>query len=442
MKKILSLLSAFVAFTNLNAQQYTIADWYKNKTACVVLTYDDWLEGHGAIAFNQLIQKGVAATFYINADWAYKSGGYDTMSYGVNHGIEIANHTFSHMDLSANPLNDCKQEIKSCKDSIDKYVTNQKCLTFAYPFGNYTPSVVAYVKQTHIAGRAARGNWMWNNNWVYDFASGNYGQIYEPYFEVPEYEVSSATSNALIDVQMANAKNNGGLITFMFHEIYNNNVGDPQGWDAVTEQYHGDFVDYIKTFENDFWIPTFVDAIKYHKERHCASLATVSDVNNILTLNLTDTLSRNDIYNHPLSLHLNLAQNIAVDSVVQNGKKITDFTHVNGKLNFDAVPDGGSILVYKHAGNAVNEIFENSFLKEIYPNPVSSQITVVMNSEGTKSYTFSIYNTLGELVLNENITFDGYKMKQVDLSNFSSGLYKLRISTETQQIEKSILKVD
>jgi len=441
MKKLILLAGAFLAFTQTNAQQYTIANWYKNKTACAVLTYDDWLEGHGAIAFNQLIQKGVPATFYINADWAYKSGGYDTMSYGVAHGIEIANHTFSHMDLSTNPLNACKQEIKSCLDSIDKYVTNQKCLTFAYPYGNYTPSVVAYVKQTHIAGRAARGNWMWNSNWVYDFASGSYGQIYEPYFEVPEYEVSSSTSNALIDVQMTNAKNNGGLITFMFHEIYNNSVGDPQGWDAVTEQYHGDFVDYIKTFENDFWIPTFADAMKYHKERHCATLTTLSDVNNIHTLSLTDTLYRNDIYNHPLTLQLNLAQNIGVDSVVQNGMKL-DFTHTNSKLNFDAVPDAGSILIYKSSGNGVEEIHQKSFLKELYPNPVSSQLTVVMNSESQQNFSFVVYNALGEKVLEEFLIFDGYKMKQVDMSTFSSGLYTLRISTETQQIEQKILKVE
>ncbi|MFZ9846938.1 MAG: polysaccharide deacetylase family protein [Flavobacteriales bacterium] len=444
MKKIFTLLSAIFALTHLSAQQYTIANWYKNKTACAVLTYDDWLDGHGAIAFDQFVSKGMVGTFYINADWASNSGGYDTMTYGAKHGLEIANHTFSHQDLQLITLQESKDEIKSCLDSINKFVTNQKCLTFAYPFGNYTPDVVAYVKETHIAGRAARGNWMWGNNWVYDFAdpNANYSQIYEPYYEIPEYEVSDATSNTMIDAQMTNAKNNGGLLTFMFHEIYNNNVGNPSGWDAVTEQYHSDFLDLIKTYEDDFWIPTFVDAIKYHKERHCATLATVSNVPNLLTLSLTDTLYRNDIYNHPLTLSLNFAQSAVVDSIVQGGNKLIGFTHSNGKLVFNAVPDGGDILVHKSGGSAVSKNTEESLLKELFPNPVSSQLTLVMNSSMIGNYSLQLHNALGEMVYNQPLQFSGYSMQQVDMSGYSAGLYTLSIIGENEQIERKILKVD
>jgi peptidoglycan/xylan/chitin deacetylase (PgdA/CDA1 family) len=444
MKKILTLLSAFVALSNLSAQQYSIANWYKNKSACAVLTYDDWLTGHGAIAFDHFVDKGMVGTFYINADWASLSGGYDTMTYGANHGLEIANHTFSHKDLEAISLDASKEEIKSCLDSIDKYVTNQKCLTFAYPFGNYTPDVVAYVKETHIAGRAARGNWMWGSNWVYDFAdpNANYTQIYEPYYQIPEYEVSSATSNTMVDEQMTNAKNNGGLLTFMFHEIYNNTVGDPNGWDAVTEEYHSDFLDLIKTYEDDFWIPTFADAIKYHKERHCATLSTVSNVPTLLTLSLTDTLYRNDIFNHPLTITLNFAQSAVVDSIVQGGNKINGYTHTNGKLVFDAVPDGGQILVYKSGSNAVQKNTGESLLKELFPNPVSSQLTLVMSSATQENYVLQLHNALGEMVFNQALNFSGYSMQQIDMSAYSCGLYTLTIKGENEQIEKKILKVD
>jgi chitin deacetylase len=241
---------------------------------------------------------------------------------------------------------------------------------------------------------------------------------------------------------MANAKSNGGLITFMFHEIFNSNVGDPFGWDAVTEQYHSDFLDLIKTYEDDFWIPTFADAIKYHKERHCATLSTISDVSSLLTLNLSDTLYRNDIFNHPLTIKLDLAQNIAVDSIVQDGKKYMGYTHTNGKLVFDAIPDGGNILVYKSGSNGMVKNTAESLLKEMFPNPVSSQLTVVMNSAAEGNYMIQLYNALGEMVYSESLNFSGYKMQQIDLSSHSAGLYTLSIKGENEQIEKKILKVD
>ncbi len=58
------------------------------------------------------------------------------ISHLVEQGFEIGAHTHSHTILSAENINDCKEEIEVCKAILEK-ITEQKTKYFAYPNGSF-----------------------------------------------------------------------------------------------------------------------------------------------------------------------------------------------------------------------------------------------------------------------------------------------------------------
>jgi dienelactone hydrolase len=75
-------------------------------------------------------------------------------------------------------------------------------------------------------------------------------------------------------------------------------------------------------------------------------------------------------------------------------------------------------------------VAENSYEITVFPNPTTNVIN--LNVEGEVNY--KLYNSIGQLVL-ENLLNDNNK--QVDLSNFSEGIYYIRISDKTIKVIKN-----
>ena len=435
MKKLLPIF--LCSYFAVSAQTYTISNWYNSKKACAVLTYDDWLEGHGPIAIPQLVARNLVGSFYVNTDWANRGGGYAQMNYAISKGIEIGNHTVSHEDLAKITLQNATSQINNAADTILKYTTNQKGLTFAYPFGSYNSNVINATKSKHFASRSVWGNWFWNGQWRYNFLTSNSGAI-NPYHEITTYAIGTTHSHVAVSAQMSNALSNGGLITFMLHEIYNSTIGnDTTGFDRIDEKAHGALLDLIKTYENDFWIPTFMDAMKYHKERHCATLTTLSDNSSEWTLKLTDTLSNNNIFSHPLTINLTVPSSLLVLNVQQNGQNIA-YSKVGTKLTFNAVPDGGDIKIIKDSPLGIAEISVNGLIKELYPNPAAEFVRLTLDENNTNC-TIKIFNQNGELVQNKSVFLDGFTQLDFDLSTLNNGVYLFQINTENQSESRKIL---
>lgn len=406
-----------------------------------MLTYDDWLEGHGGIVINELIAKNMVGTMYVVTNNSWRSGGYITMQNAVNHGIEIGNHTVSHQNLTSISFNNAKNEITNAYNLISSNVTNQKCITFAYPYGAVNPNVIDYVAKTNIAARGVNGRWYWNNQWRYDFTNPSKisNAVYKPYYEITTYSVSNATSILNISTELDNAVSNGGLITFLFHEIYNTSIGNASGFNAVTESYHAQILNHLQTYSN-VWNATLSDAIKYHKERNSATLSTISESNTLLTLNLTDTLYNNSIYNHPLTIDLKLSSSI--DSIVQNGKKINNYSFNNDTLTFNAIPDGGYIEIYKATTTSIASNQNSSFVKEIYPNPAKNNITLMLHFQDETEVKMTVFNELGQDIHHHSGTFKGVGAINIDCSTFSAGLYTIYLNGGKYHATHKFLKVE
>lgn len=71
----------------------------------------------------------------------------------------------------------------------------------------------------------------------------------------------------------------------------------------------------------------------------------------------------------------------------------------------------------------------------VYPNPVKDFLTIQMNQ--ILPYEVSIYNVLGQKVLEENMFFGG-AYSNINLSTLSRGNYLVRLSIPELQINKTI----
>ncbi|MBK7572942.1 MAG: T9SS type A sorting domain-containing protein [Bacteroidetes bacterium] len=67
---------------------------------------------------------------------------------------------------------------------------------------------------------------------------------------------------------------------------------------------------------------------------------------------------------------------------------------------------------------------------DVHPNPVNDELIFRFNSEQEKGYSYSIYNSLGELVLNKSIgKVSGQFTDQIDMSNLISGIYIFKLNS-------------
>lgn len=101
------------------------------------------------------------------------------------------------------------------------------------------------------------------------------------------------------------------------------------------------------------------------------------------------------------------------------------FTNPNEELGY-GIPDFN--LALNNALLSVNTSVSNAFL--LYPNPAQNNITIALPSE-FPSAELSLYNTLGQLVLQQKIAQD---LSNINLSDMKAGvyLYKIQSATYTQ----------
>lgn len=426
MKRIFTLVLVLTSAHLLNGQEYTIAKWLNNKKSATVLTYDDWSPGHGPIGVPNLVSRGLVGTFFVTTNNTWAGGGYITMNNNVSNGIEFANHTISHPNLTSLTPTELNNEIEGAKDILDNNISGQTVLTLAYPLGSFNQNVINETKIEHIAARSVQ--YPSNGKFEYNFAGSE-----NDYYKIKTATVNSSLNKYAFMSHVNNGLNNGGMVVFMIHSIYNSSVND-SWYDAIHEDHYNELLDTLATKLDQTWNATFLDAICYHKEWHCASLSNVSKSASNWKLNLTDTLSDNTIYKQPLTLWLKLEDGDTVTSATQDGNAITyEYSASGDSIIFNAVPDGGQIQLNGDLIASIehNEIGENVIL---YPNPTRSTLTI----RGVEDFDYvTILDLYGRELYQFEITSGQFKFNSTLLSN---GTYVLQLTGEQGTVVRKFVK--
>lgn len=99
-----------------------------------------------------------------------------------------------------------------------------------------------------------------------------------------------------------------------------------------------------------------------------------------------------------------------------------------GYIDFPELMKGEYTFGWRKSPLAVDDIEEK--VSKIFPNPVSQWLTIETNFSFGSSVRFEIYNTLGEIVYSKP-----YYANQINVSEFPSGIYFLKVIEEGLEIQ-------
>ncbi|MEO8085873.1 MAG: T9SS type A sorting domain-containing protein [Bacteroidota bacterium] len=115
-------------------------------------------------------------------------------------------------------------------------------------------------------------------------------------------------------------------------------------------------------------------------------------------------------------------------------------------LNADGLTDvliglyGGGVQVYYQVDPflAVNEIAKPVSTFNLFPNPAADMLNIALqNYNRNQDYTLSIYNCIGQIVYE---TKNVKEKMQVDMNDFSGGIYLLQLQSENGNVNQKFLK--
>jgi peptidoglycan-N-acetylglucosamine deacetylase len=310
-------------------QPYEVATWPGFRTAAISYTFDDGSANHLGVAvpmFNEFNFKLTLFTITgLPPDWT-------GLKAAAARGHEIASHTVTHPSMIATPLEQQMPELKNSRDDIQAHIPGPNCVTIAWPYClEGDPGLAA---EYYIAARSCQGSI--EASTPADFMSVS---------SVICGEVGSVQKAENFNDMCESAAASKGWCIFLLHGI-----DDDGGYSPLPSAVLRASLQYLDTRRSTFWVATFGDAIRYIKERNGVSIAELAVDKTHIAFQMTDTLD-NRIFNYPLTLRRPLPSDWPSARITQKDRVIRgqdiEFGRSGRGIMFDAVPDGGEIILTK-----------------------------------------------------------------------------------------------
>ena len=329
MKKNFIAVAAAVAFGVGAAQAQEIATWAGFRTAAASFTFDDGAPSHvsdGAPVFDKYGYKG---TFNLVYNWNPNWSGFQKMA---DNGHEIASHSNSHG-------NNMSGEEASSKTNIQGKINQAGGITtVAYPNCN-VPNQNA-VNQNYIAGRICNGSWQG----VPDIMGKDGPSDWTKVPALMTGSEGSVKSTSDFTGQMQKAISQNGWVLFLTHGFQGKSNGSATYSPTDLSAIDG-ALSWAKQNDSKIWVTTMRNAAMCVKERKAAKItagaSSATSMTFTLTHNIADNVSK---YDYPLSIRVKNASGWTKVSAMQ-GSKALEASIKDGYIYFDAVPNGGDIVL-------------------------------------------------------------------------------------------------
>lgn len=257
-----------------------IAQFAGDRPAALTYTFDDGLRDQFTVAVPMLNEAGLKGTFFVipgkvsesvgdaekrkNDKRAWGTIPWEELRQMAAQGHEIANHTWSHPNLTKLTATEVEEQIAKARDAIREHIGSPP-QTLAFPFNARTPEIEAAALKDHVAFRA------------YQKGMGGRDTV----------ESLNAWADGLV------AEKKWGVL--MAHGIAWGYaaLGDPEIFRAHLK--------HVKDRAADIWVDTFANVSKYRKERDDARVSVSGVSEGKLTCVLQGTLDP-VVYDVPLTL--------------------------------------------------------------------------------------------------------------------------------------------
>ena len=323
---MLAVITSFSSAVSALDDDAEIATWKGFRKAAVSFTFDMGAPSHISTVAPLFDEYGYKASFYLVADLSPDWKSFQKLA---DNGHEIGSNSKTYpADMSG--------EEKSSKEAIEKKISSKYgCITLAYPNGN-VPADTSAVKANYIAARTRTGSVIVHkgpSDWT----------------RVPSYltgaEGTIKTSNDFVQ-KIQSTVNINGWVVFDSYGISQQNNG-PASYSPTALNAIEGALSWTKDNDKDVWVAPLCEVAMYLKERKASKIVKTKEGQSSVTYSLTHEIA-DDIcrYDYPLSIRCPLPTGWN-DVYVTQGKNVLDSKIVNGMVWFDAVPNGGDIVVDK-----------------------------------------------------------------------------------------------
>ena len=315
------------AATSVFAQDVEIGTWAGFRKCAVSFTFDDNAPSQVSDAAPEFDKYGYRATFNLVTNWS--TNGFQGLA---DKGHEIASHSDSHPGgtMSAN-------EIASSKQKLNQSIKQKYgVITLAYPNCN-TPGD-QQVLQNYVVGRICNASWGGGSDVMGKDGPNNWAAV--PAIMTGDQGTSDFKGN------MQKALQSGGWVAFLTHGLQGKSNGNASYSPTNLNDISG-ALQWANQNDKDIWVAPMGFVAMYIKERKAAKAEASSSGGNItvkLTHNIKDNVSN---YDYPLSLRV---KSDMAKPTVKQGDATLEAKVDGGYIYFDAVPNGGDIVISGEGG--------------------------------------------------------------------------------------------
>ena len=344
----------------------SVKKWADNSKSAFSFTFDDGFSCQYENAVPILDSYGFKGTFFLitsvmvdDTPGIWKYGTWNQFRDAALEGHEIGSHTVSHSDLTTLSVGNIttpgtlKYELFESQEIINQQITNQKCITLAYPYTSTNTTVINYTQQFYASARA---NGSLPNDSTLNATEWFKIAGKEEQFNVPRNSTTDDLDE-LIDMEnyLSYSISSGDWGTLMTHEVYPfAQIPDALAggaWYPMSTEWLNALCQFLKTKSDskDIWVSTFGNVTKYIKERDDFTSAVLSQTSTQIKITGTDKLD-NTIYNYPLTVDITVPADWNKAIVSQGTFKDTLTTFISGTstiVRTKFLPDGGTLTLDK-----------------------------------------------------------------------------------------------
>lgn len=396
MRRLIIMIFLLIISLNILPQNsYEVALWYQFKDCAITYTFDDNTPKQLTVALPIFDSLGFKATFYPVINWNPDWNGFKK---AAKNGHEIACHTVSHPFLNQITAENEEKEYQQSINTINTQVGEAICQTLAYPY--CVTGRIDIIKKYFIGARICNG-------YIVPSTPSDFYNI-SSILVGSEGSIKTAVD---LNNKINQTKTSKGWCIFLLHGIDNDG-----GYSAISSSELRKHLIYVKQNDENFWVTTFANAIKYIKERNCIKIEE-NIIGDTISVNISDTLD-NNIYNVPITIRRILPENWNNARVLINNtttKFLIETINNKKYIRFDINPDIQKVKIIKEE-QTVSCLKEKDFPLEI------RQFLNKIEIYGNKEYKYFIIDTTGKIVKNgihKNIS-------TIDLT-YNSGFYILKL---------------
>src|ERR1035437_45773 len=301
--------------------QISIKKWADDKKSAFTFTFDDGFISQYNNVKPILDSFGFRGTFFIISGsmtddlpgiWRY--GTWNQFRSMALEGHEIGSHTVNHPDLTTLSTGNISTpgtllyELYQSKKTIEQKISNQKCITIAYPYNAHNTNVNNKTAQFY---ESARGG----SNIPMDSSltgSGFYTiGAKEEQFNTPR----NSTQDDLDELQdfetyEQSSITDGKWGMLMAHDVvpFSQLTDSLQqiSWNSISTEWLTSLCQWVKqkSDRNLVWVETMGNIVRYMKEREQFQYTVIALTDTTIQINVTDSGLDNQIYNYPLTVDI------------------------------------------------------------------------------------------------------------------------------------------